>query len=325
MPNINNIQSNQQRITQPLQTTEGETSTVSRQRGERSPTLPDLLKNGSTPTVTPVVTGRSDSSSTDTTKSITALDSAIEILESDTATPKEKLDALLSLIGDSNDIARLMIELASMGRENALSQRLQAREQARDNLELQAGEMRQAAEKQISAALTQMIVSIVVAVVAVVTAGISVRQAGQSASKSIQSTTEASKASTIGVQAKQATGDTAVNLTKTAGNYNVDSTTLAASADKINKTSAAFSAGTQGITQAGNAAAGYAAALDNASATIDQAEGQEYAAASTVEQSNADIAKKVMEDFEELVKSAIAFLKAMQAAEVDLMANMTRV
>jgi hypothetical protein len=203
----------------------------------------------------------------------------------------DALDALKSLLGEmgiGDDLATLMVEFAAMGRQNALDQRLASREQAKAELLSQAQTTR-------TAAVTQAIVAGVSLVASIASAGVSYGGA-KAASKSADEVADA--AAKGGNEAQIA----AMNAATTAK----QATTQTA---------------TQAINMTGQLAQGTGGVI---SGNI-QADGQVDAANAQMEQSNSDLAKKVMDDFEEIVRATIQFLKEMQQAETELMANMTRV
>lgn len=200
----------------------------------------------------------------------------------------EALQSLLGELGIGTDLSELMVEFAAMGRQNALDQRLASREQAKDELMSQADTTR-------TAAVTQAIVAGVAFVASVASFGVSVG----------------------GAKAASKTADAVADAVASGG----DQATLAA----LNTSAAATQASNQAATQAINMTGQLAQGTGSVISGNVQADGQVDAANAQIEQSNSDLAKKVMDDFEEIVRATIQFLKEMQQAETDLMANMTRV
>ena len=204
-------------------------------------------------------------------------------------TVAQKLTEFFNQISDPDSLGALLIKFASAQRQDALDQRLQAREAAKDQLMGQAGETREAAQKQLNAAITSFALAIVSAAVSI---------AGASAS-GVQSTK--------GLSANKAGDMTDIQLQSqlnTAGAFNT-----------------AMGAGGQAITSAGGVGAG---AL-NSQAKIDEAEGQELAAMAQESQSLSDISKKFMDELEEAIRSAIQFMKEQADAEANQMQALTRV
>lgn len=202
------------------------------------------------------------------------------------------LDALKSLLGQmgiGDDLSTLMVEFAAMGRQNALDQRLASREQAKDELMSQAEATR-------AAAITQVVVAAVTLVVSVVTTGLSLNQASKA-------------------------GETSKQLGKLADEGGENQAKVAEITNAAAKQQTQNQAWTQVVSSIGQTAEG----AGGLASGLFQAGGQVDAANAQMEQSNSDLSKKVMDDFEEMVRATIQFLKEMQQAETDLMANMTRV
>lgn len=201
------------------------------------------------------------------------------------------LDALKSLLGElgiGDDLSTLIVEFAAMGRQNALDQRLASREQAKSELLSQAATTR-------TAAVTQAIVAGVALAVSILSAGVSVG----------------------GAKAASASADEVADVVAQGG----DQAQLA----MINTAATATQASNQATTQVINTFGQLAQGVGGVVSGNIQADGQVDAANAQMEQSNSDLSKKVMDDFEEIVRATIQFLKEMQQAETDLMANMTRV
>jgi hypothetical protein len=229
----------------------------------------------------------------------------------------EMRQALLDAIGSgagAEEIAALMIKLSNMSRESVLDQRLQARSAARSDLEGAASEMKQAATKQFAAA-------VVSAVVAGISAGVSLGasiSSIKSSAEAIKTTRQANSAERLASETK-ATGDSiAPELKETSKNLGA----LAESQSLAARRTADI--GTA-ISKIGTGVGDLISGSLQGDSKIDDSEGKLKEASATDQQAAADVTKKAMDDLEELVKSAIQFLKAMQAAEVDLMATMTRV
>jgi hypothetical protein len=202
------------------------------------------------------------------------------------------LDALKSLLGELGigaELSELMVEFAAMGRQNALDQRLASREQAKDELLSQASATREAA-------VTQVVVAAATLAVSALTAGLSLSQAGKA-------------------------GETSKQLGKLADEGGDNQAQVAAITNAATKTQLQNQAVTQGVGMIGQTFEGAGGLISG----FQQAGGQVDAANAQMEQSNSDLSKKVMDDFEEIVRATIQFLKEMQQAETDLMASMTRV
>ena len=227
---------------------------------------------------------------------------------------RETLMAAIGSGANAEEIAALMIKLSNMSREEVLDQRLQARSAARSDLQGAAAEMKEAATKQFAAA-------VVSAVVAGISAGVSLGASVSSIKSSAQAINTSKQANTAERLASEtkATGDSiAPELKETSKNLGAlaESQTLAA-----RRTADIGTA----ISRIGTGVGDLISGALQGDAKIDDSQGKLKEASATDEQAAADVTKKAMDDIEEMVKSAIQFLKAMQSAEVDLMASMTRV
>lgn len=201
------------------------------------------------------------------------------------------LDALKSLLGElgiGDDLSTLMVEFAAMGRQNALDQRLASREQAKSELLSQAATTR-------TAAVTQAIVAGLALAVSILSAGVSIG----------------------GAKAASESADEVADVVAKGGDQ--------AQLSMINTAATATQASNQATTQVISVVGQLAQGIGGVVSGNIQADGQVDAANAQMEQSNSDLAKKVMDDFEEIVRATIQFLKEMQQAETDLMASMTRV
>lgn len=255
---------------------------------------------------------------------------------------KEFLKALNSIAGSTDELAALLIKFANMSRQDALDQRLQSRAAARGDLEAQADETREAALKNLIGAVVSAAIAVVSAFISIKGATSSVKNSAQAYDATKQSTAMNKTADDMKIDAAQ-TKKIATNAetsgSSAAPTLKADAKTSKLEADKVGQDATAKQAeagekqvkaqaeGTraQALTQALGAISQVAGKALEYSAALDQAEGQEKAAKAQDEQANSDIAKKFMDDIEEMVKSTMRFLKEMQTAETDLMANMTRV
>lgn len=248
-----------------------------------------------------------------TDEEIEEVNEALEKLKND-PTFRENLLAALGSSGGAEEIAALMVKLSNMSRENVLDQRLQARSAARSDLEASAEQSREAAAKQIAGAIVSFVVATVAAVASLAGSIGSIKNSKEALSQS----TQANKLEK-GAETARLSGDKAFpEMNETAKNASVTAQHATLAARRSADIGTALSQLTGGL---GNLVGG---SLDGA-AKIDEAQGKEHEASATDQQAQSDVTKKAMDDIEELVKSAIQFLKAMASAEVDLMASMTRV
>lgn len=259
----------------------------------------------------------------ETAKAEANLQQALE--SGDSAKIAQSIADFLAEIGGDDVLAKLMIEFAAMGRQQALDARLQARENARSQLMGQAEETRQAADKALAGAIIAGVISIVASVVSI--AG-GVSQLGKAkemvklANQADTASAAASQASSFSKGAEGATKTAAKEMSdlykQTANSANTSLQTLQAGAQGTQML-------VQGVSGLVNALAQMIKGGLDAGAKMDEAKGQEMAADAQIEQSNSDLAKKVMDELEELIRTAIQFIKEMKQAEADLMQSMTRV
>lgn len=227
-------------------------------------------------------------------------------------------DKLMSILSNpttgAEEIAALLIKLSNMNRENVLDQRLQARSAARSDLEGAAGEMREAAAKQIAGAIVSAVMSVAAAVVTGVMSGMSI-------SKSAKGIDSSQKAAGLQKDASIAKNAGQADAPDLKAEYKIES----ARGEKLGLDARNLSDRGNAISKALSGAGELISGSLQGSGRLDDATAKEKEASATDQQAQGDVAKKALDDLEEMVKSAIQFLKAMQAAEADLMANMTRV
>lgn len=229
----------------------------------------------------------------------------------------EDLNKLIKLVKGSTDIAAILIELASMQRQAALDQRVASRELAKAQLLGQAAETRQAAAKELVAAIVQMVVSIVAA--SITFAGAAggakeIKKAGTDLTEVANLTKNMNKLIKNGV-------DEGSDFISKLGAKITD---IGKSADlslrKAENITMRFNAISQMVNALGEGIGG----MLRASAKMDEAQGQELAAQSQDTQADGDVFKAFMESIDELIRTAIEFIKKMQDAEVELMATASR-
>ena len=247
----------------------------------------------------PLLLSQSSGNGNNNDGALAAANGALQVLADDSASVEDKLKALLSIVTDPDLLGKLMVEFANMGRQNALDSRLQALNAARGDLEAQEKDTRDAA-----------IISLVVAVVVLLVSVASFAAATGGAKKGLSQSDEAANAQKAATDAAKSGAS--------------DASALQLRADNLAATAKNTMANTESINNLMQALVGFARAADqgtsqtiNSLATVDQAEGQESAAKATEEQAMSDIAKKVVDDFEELVKSVRDFLRAMLEAEAE--------
>jgi len=224
------------------------------------------------------------------------------------------LKTVLDAVRDPDVLAALLIEMTSMSRQNALDSRLQARSQARSELEGQAAETREAATKMLASAIVGMVISVVSAAIAIGGAA----KSGGSIKESASHTKDAHQANKIMDSAEGGLSDAGkLKLTHQADNAGALARNAQLKGDLTTQLTGA-------LTGLANAVKSLTEGSLGAASKMDDAQGQELAAAAQDTQANADVAKKIMDELEEMIKAAIQFLKEMAQAETDMMATASR-
>ena len=256
--------------------------------------------------------------------------------------------AVAAFIGDiAKFLGRAMIEFAGEQRQNALKDRMAAREAAKAELLAQAGSMEKAADKMMAGATTSLVMGVVSGAVSV---------AGSAASaigtlhqiKSMASSMNASQ--TASKQVNAASGNLA-NLSKISSHVSnpndvmkVTAATRAAESAQGAAASAqgaaskafelasskaqSFTAMGQTVNALGDMGRSGGAGADGimqAEAKREEAEGARNAAEAQFAQQTADMKKELQDSMNEMIKQVINFLKELREAEVDAMRALTKV
>lgn len=199
---------------------------------------------------------------------------------------------VISFVGDiSKILARLMIEQTASQRQNALNDRLAAREQAKSELMNQADQMDKAADKMIEGATTMMITAIVSAAIQIVGATVSI----------------AGSAFNLRAMSKAADKNA----------FDIANGTMQAF-QAANTVGTAFG---QGVNAGGTTTDSKA----QAEAKKLEAQGSRDAAEAQEAQQTADTKKQMEEALNDMMKQIINFLKELREAEVDAMRSLTKV
>lgn len=221
------------------------------------------------------------------------LQATLDSFEAAAAQLGDASSEVITFVGDiSKMLARLMIEQTGQQRQNALNDRLAAREQAKGELMSQADQMDKAADKMIEGASTMMITAIVSAVIQL--AGATVAIVG----------------SAVNLKGmKDVLGDK--NKFDLANGW----TQAFQAANTVG------SAAGQGINAGGTSTDSKA----QAEAKKMEAEGSRDAAEAQEAQQTADTKKQTEEALNDMIKQIINFLKELREAEVDAMRALTKV
>ncbi|MEP3667479.1 MAG: hypothetical protein ABJN42_12215, partial [Roseibium sp.] len=241
--------------------------------------------------------------------------------------------------GDSSKVlARLMIELSGLQRKEALDSRLAARQQAKSELQTQAGDMRAAAEKATEAAMIQMVVSVAAAAVSIVASAVSIGSSMKSISslkdvKQLSDTTvpeprgsdikignhrAPAAPSNSGWKSGQVGADPQGVSLET--NVQMDLKSIGqkeAMAGGVTGIANAISSGAQGSSAAISSGATQEAEFLKADASLAAADAEET-------KSEGDLHREFQQTLDEMIKAMTNFLKEMRSAEVEQMAAVTR-
>jgi hypothetical protein len=240
----------------------------------------------------------------DVNAALERLDGALSNVANATTTVLAALALLMEVGTQAVDLlAKTMIEQAAQQRKDALASRLEAREQAKNQLLDQAGKMKEAAEKELSGALTAMITAIVIAVVTIAISTLSIAKAGSSMDKVAKA------------------GDMPKNPD---GTLSAEATMLTSAAGAQQQSATAWSSLSQALGGLGQGIGGYMKATADADAKKTEADGQIHAANAQYEQGQADIKKEIQDAVNDLIKSIIQFLKEIKDAEIQMMQAITR-
>jgi hypothetical protein len=220
------------------------------------------------------------------------LQATLDNFEAAAAQLKDASSEVITFVGDiSKLLARMMIEQTGQQRQNALNDRLAAREQAKGELMSQADQMDKAADKMIEGANTALVTAIISAVVQI--AGATIAIAGS-----------------------------AFNLRAMGNAANKDAFDIANGYTQVFQAANAIgTAGGQGINAGGTSTDTKA----QAEAKKLEAQGSRDAAEAQEAQQQADSKKQMEEALNDMIKQIINFLKELREAEVDAMRALTKV
>lgn len=244
-------------------------------------------------------------------------------------------------------LSRIMIEQAGEAKQNALRDRLNAREAAKADLLSQAGNMRDAAAKMMAGAVASLVTGTISGGLSIgaaaVSLGASVGQIGNMASHM--------KATGTATDAANAAADEMGNASKILNSANLgkaDKTRLTSVVDNAAK---AKTAAEQAVSQAadsfrlasakadaaanlgrlgeaiGNLGKSIGAGTDahyQAAAKASDAQAAEDAAEAQYTQQRSDMKKDVQDATSDMIKQIIAFIKELRDAEVEAMRAITR-
>ena len=216
---------------------------------------------------------------------------------------------VVAFVGDlAKLLARLMIEQTADQRQNALKDRLLARDKAKGELMSQADQLGKAADKMIEGATTALITGLVGAGLQIL--GAAVNLAG--AFKALSGMGDAQKAT------QQAIKDANEQAMKAAEQAFGKAQTMG----QLFATISQIGSGIGDATKAGGTSAD---ARLQAEGKKLEAEGSRDAAQAQEHQQIADSKKQMEEALNDMMKQIINFLKEMREAEVDAMRSLTKV
>jgi len=260
--------------------------------------MPDPIGGGNTPRASFMMTQSYEGGTGGTDVSMGNLKAASRKL--DDGDFKTALAGLISLVSTASSIGALLIEMASMQRQNALDSRLAARDAARSDMQSQADSTRDSASKAMAAAITGLVTS-------VISAGI------QFASAALQF--KAADGALKNLRADAAGGQGASGMSEQMSiAINTQSTSRAsAQGDMLN----ALNGLMKGL---GDATSG----LLQAESKMIDADGQEFAAKAEMNKAEADTVQKFMDELQQMIDATMKFLSDLAQAEADMMATASR-
>ena len=241
----------------------------------------------------------------------------------------EKLQALLAEVRSDDILGELMIQFASMARENALDSELASIEAKQSQLEVAVTETIEAAAKMLESAKITAYVGLASAGVSAAGAlggGVQIGRAASSTKQMNQASNAATKL-TRDASLAEAAGDTvkSASLSAKASALNVKAETLdksirgmMTSAEIINQSGGTVGKGAESI------ASIETAELEN-EARLDEADKLEAQALSEAAQALKEQAASVRAELLDLIKSVLEFLSTIKQSEADLMQTFTRV
>lgn len=190
-------------------------------------------------------------------------------------------------------LARAMIEQAAEQRQNALNDRLNARDQAKTELLSQAESLKDQASELKDGAKSAMILSIVFSSLSIVAAGVSIVGGGLGGVGSSDGVRVVAKGGQVG-NALYGSSQGATSIGGSLG-------------------------------QIGQSSSGYETTSAQATAKEMEAQGQIDAAQAQEMQNVADLKKEMQDSMNDMIKSIIAFLKELSDAKAQQMQVMTKV
>lgn len=228
-------------------------------------------------------------------------------------------------------LARAMIESAGEQRQNALADRLAARETAKAELISQANKMEKAADKMAAGAITNLVAGVVGGAMSIGGSAFSaVKGMGQlTEMKGVLGSLKTANADAVqlGKLEKLAPG-----MSKLAPDSIAQNRGVLGGLDKqfmaLNTQMQVTAAKSQIVTSSGDVTKMLGSTTDarlQAEAKREDAGGARDAADAQVAQQQAELKKDVQDTMNEMIKQIINFLKEMKDAEVDAMRSLTRV
>lgn len=244
-------------------------------------------------------------------------------------------------------LSRIMIEQAGEAKQNALRDRLNAREAARGDLLSQAHNMHEAASKMMAGAVASLVTGTISGALSIGAAGVSL---GTSVGQ-IRNMTSQIDATRTATEAASAATDEVGNASKILKNAGLGKTDKAQLASVIDTAGRAKTAAEQAASQAadafrlasakadaavnlgrlGEAIGGLGRSIGSGSeahyqagAKADDARAAEEAAQAQYTQQTADMKKDVQDAAADMIRQIIAFIKELRDAEVEAMRAITR-
>ncbi|MDO6966453.1 hypothetical protein [Rhizobium alvei] len=201
------------------------------------------------------------------------------------------LEEFISGAKDRTALFSALVEMMNNQRQSAVDQRANARESAKNELLDAAGKSKEAANKQMDAAIAGLVLGIIAGATQIGTGGL-----------------------TLGAQTK--------HTANMKGQTN-DAVINSAAAKLQNRTQAIGSFGGAAKDMTSSAGQGASGTMQSDASNL-QAQGQEIQAIAQDTQGQQDIEKKFAEDLTEAIKAVIQFIKEIRNAEIERMQSITR-
>lgn len=250
-------------------------------------------------------------------------------LSEDGDTALERIQNLLSGIRSDSILGALLIQFASMARDQALDDRLNARDQAQTELKTAAKEVADAAQKAFNSAVTMAVVGIVAAAASFAASGASgFELKGMTKGvKDLDSLKGLAKNADEMADAMDAVGDTARSKTfrDMADEWRTDAAAVDVKMKQQHMKAEIGHEIGQVTNQGAQSGAKMGTAQEDREAALDEQDKLEAQARASLAESEVELDAGLQTELLEMIRATLEFIKSQNQAEADLMASMTRV